>query len=409
MIHMKPELEQQIRIEVPVKGSLDSVVNNTYLSPFNDEVVAFVVSLSRKLLTDYETKNLSELVALAFWMRKKNIVELKADFHRRSENILLPRGLVFHIVPSNVDTIFIYSLFLSMFCGNSNIMRLSSQLNPQVEALVRVLNECLIEFPELAKRMLLVRYDHNDEITDYFSGICDLRIIWGGDETIRRIRRSPILPRTKELTFADRFSLAVLDAQSYTVYDKKDDLIASFFNDSYWFNQMACSSPRLLCWVGENREEISRAQDDFWLRLQEYVLCHVPDIAPAALMDKYLTQCLYAVDVSHSSVVQSASNYISRIQIPYGEEFDRELHCGNGLFIEVALTKLDDLVNIIESKDQTLTAFGFSQKALVDFIEKNGPVGVDRIVPFGEALEFSTVWDGYDLLFEMTRSVTVRV
>jgi hypothetical protein len=31
--------------------------------------------------------------------------------------------------------------------------------------------------------------------------------------------------------------------------------------------------------------------------------------------------------------------------------------------------------------------------------------GVDRIVPFGEALTFGRFWDGYDLLAELTRRV----
>ena len=32
-----------------------------------------------------------------------------------------------------------------------------------------------------------------------------------------------------------------------------------------------------------------------------------------------------------------------------------------------------------------------------------GGRGIDRIVPFGSALRFSAVWDGYDLLAELTR------
>ena len=35
--------------------------------------------------------------------------------------------------------------------------------------------------------------------------------------------------------------------------------------------------------------------------------------------------------------------------------------------------------------------------------------GVDRIVPFGSALSFSAVWDGYDLLAEFSRLVSVQV
>ncbi len=405
---MKPELESLVQIEVPLGGDLESVFNKKFLLPFNNDAVAFAVALSKNLLNDGQTKKMPELVALAFWMRKKNIYDLKDDFYRRSENHLLPRGLAFHIVPSNVDTIFIYSLFLSMFCGNSNIVRLSSQFNPQVEALVRVLNESIVDFPLLAERMILIRYNHNEEITSFYSQHCNLRMIWGGDETIRRIRKFPLSPGAKELTFADRFSLAILDVSAYLAHDDKDKLVSSFYNDSYWFNQMACSSPRLVCWVGENEKENLKARDDFWSRLQKQIDNKKPDIAAAALMDKYLTQCRYAIETKDTTMKVTSSHYLTRIHLANTDDINRELHGGNGLFLEVDIDSLDDLINILDKKDQTITAFGFSSEELAKFIEEQLPTGVDRIVPFGEALAFSTVWDGYDLLFEMTRSVTIK-
>jgi hypothetical protein len=405
---MKPQLRSLIHIEAPSDAELDSVFASRYLLPFNAEVVDFVAALSARLMADSEVKNMPELVALAFWMRKKNILELKQDFYRRAEHHQLPRGLVFHIVPSNVDTIFIYSLFLSMFCGNSNIVRLSSRLNAQVDVLVKVLDECLADFPLLAARTLLVRYEHNDDITAFYSRRCDVRMIWGGDETIDRIRRFPLAPAAKELTFADRFSLALLDAQAYLQHADKDRLVAAFYNDSYWFNQMACSSPRLVCWVGEDAEQLAAAKADFWSRLQRHIEQKSPDIAPAALMDKYLTQCRYVIETDGASIAPSSSQYLSRVQLHHIDELDRELHCGNGLFLEIDLATLEQLADVVQRKDQTVAAFGFSSQALADFIEGCVPVGIDRIVPFGEALAFASVWDGYDLLFELTRCVTIK-
>ena len=33
--------------------------------------------------------------------------------------------------------------------------------------------------------------------------------------------------------------------------------------------------------------------------------------------------------------------------------------------------------------------------------------GIDRIVPFGQALSFGTLWDGFDLLAELTRTIHI--
>jgi hypothetical protein len=62
---------------------------------------------------------------------------------------------------------------------------------------------------------------------------------------------------------------------------------------------------------------------------------------------------------------------------------------------------------MLRRQDQTLTYFGFTADEMVSFAQRAGGRGIDRIVPMWRALEFSTVWDGYDLLREFTRLVTV--
>ena len=406
---MKPQLSELIQIEAPIGPSLESVIEGQCVPPFSDSTLIFANLFSTYLLRDAEAKSRAELVALAFWMRKRNTTQLRDDFLARSQHSTLPRGLVFHIAPSNVDTVFIYSLFLSIFCGNRNIVRLSSTLNPQIATILRVLNECLSECPAISERVLIVRYEHNDEITAYYSQLCDMRVVWGGDETINRVRRFPLAPHAKELTFSDRFSLALIESKSYLDYEEKDQLISSFCNDSFMFNQMACSSPRLVCWVSSDPELTEKAQLDFWKRVQVHVEKHQPDISSAGLMDKYLSQCIYAVEVDGVVVKPTETQYVSRVQLPSAAHLERNLHKGNGLFLELQLGGLRELTSVLHKKDQTLSVFGFSEKTLSEFIETTLPLGVDRIVPFGEALSFSSVWDGYDLLAELTRIVTLKV
>ena len=55
---------------------------------------------------------------------------------------------------------------------------------------------------------------------DYFSKNCNARVIWGGDEAIRNIRKIPVPERSVELVFADRYSLCVLDADSVMKLDE---------------------------------------------------------------------------------------------------------------------------------------------------------------------------------------------
>lgn len=58
--------------------------------------------------------------------------------------------------------------------------------------------------------------------------------------------------------------------------------------------------------------------------------------------------------------------------------------------------------------DQTITHFGFSPAELRALAQRAGARGVDRLVPVGEALAFDATWDGYDLIGDFLRRVTVR-
>ena len=67
-----------------------------------------------------------------------------------------------------------------------------------------------------------------------------------------------------------------------------------------------------------------------------------------------------------------------------------------------------DTVKFVTPADQTVTHFGFTPAELREFAASAGAAGLDRIVPVGEALDFSPDWDGYSLLRDFVRTVIVR-
>jgi hypothetical protein len=69
---------------------------------------------------------------------------------------------------------------------------------------------------------------------------------------------------------------------------------------------------------------------------------------------------------------------------------------------------LGALTDFVTKKDQTLAAWGFEPADLARFAGALGGRGLDRIVPFGEALAFSRWWDGHDMLADLTRTIDVR-
>jgi hypothetical protein len=81
----------------------------------------------------------------------------------------------------------------------------------------------------------------------------------------------------------------------------------------------------------------------------------------------------------------------------------------SGLFYEVTLQKLDELVQFVSNNYQTMTYFGFAPSELNEFTSVLNLKGIDRVVPIGASLDFSFVWDGHDLINALSRKVTVTM
>ena len=413
VIHMLLKEDRTLSYEIICPADTDvcddSHLVSSVLAPFCDEVVSFVDAFSKYIFNNQSLKKYPELMALAFWMRRGHIGKLRKEFKEQyNEKILLGRGIVFHIAPANVDTLFVYSWFLSLLVGNINIIRLSSKTNKQLSLLLDVLNSLLEQecFKKIRQRTLLIRYGHDDAVTSYFSRTCDVRVIWGGDRTIQHIRSISIPPTSVEIPFADKFSLAVINAENFNKCSEQPKIVDKFYNDAFWFGQMACSSPRLVVWIGD-ADSICNAQQSFWNLLEMKTQTAVPELTAADVMNKVVISCMVAIEHSQVKILHDQQGFIHRVQINTLNDIDEQQHCGAGLFFESSLERLTDLSTYFTKRNQTVTYFGFERTDWNNLITLHRPSGIDRIVPIGQALDFSVVWDGLDLLRAFCREISI--
>lgn len=369
--------------------------------PFNQEVLAFTQALSKRFL---RLREIPEIVALGYWLRKANIKEMQTAFEQGSaQKKIRARGTVFHIAPSNVDTIFVYSWMLSLLAGNRNIIRISSKEQLGLNVLIQnIIGELARpEFQKISEQTIICTYGHEENATALLSASCQTRVIWGGDATISAIREIPLAPLANELAFPDRFSLAVINSDVLFKLDEKelDNLVDHFYNDVFWFDQMACSSPRLIVWCGNKQQ----AMDRFWSMFAQKIQQKQYELMAATQVLKYTTSLVLATE----SIVDNLENgpYYSRVRLSDVPEKVREQHCGGGLFYEYSISKLEDLAEVLIDKDQTISYFGFEHEELERLVDAISTRGVDRIVPIGKALEFTGVWDGQNFLTSFTREV----
>ncbi|GGU21850.1 acyl-CoA reductase [Lentzea flava] len=374
----------------------------------DERIVDFLVSFARKLLAPATARRYPELASLGFFLRRGEIAKVLRAVETNPGVLRFPRGMVFHVPPANVDTIFVYSWALSALAGNRNVVRISPRSAGAAEAVVEALNAALADaHPAVAQTQVMVTYDRDDKITAALSAACDLRVIWGGDRAVTEVRKMPLAPHARDVTFPDRASFAAISVAGWEAAtpEQRRDVAVGFYNDSYWFDQAACASPRALFWVGDEKGA-EAGREEFRRLLIDVVAQKELVVEPAMAVQKRVSAYGVAAD-GHATSIRFDGNAVATLELTSPGEVPREW-LGVGTFPLATLPSLDALVNLVERKDQTLSVFGFSQQELEDLAHELAGRGIDRIVPFGSALTFSERWDGYDLLAEFTRLVTVQ-
>ena len=99
-------------------------INVKIFEPFSQISIDFLLDFSKELKKNRKIYSYPNLTYLMLWCSKKKIEKLKNNF--KDNELRLGRGLLFHNCPSNVPTNFIYSFFLGLLSGNSNIIKIPS-------------------------------------------------------------------------------------------------------------------------------------------------------------------------------------------------------------------------------------------------------------------------------------------
>lgn len=375
---------------------------------FDERSILFIQNFSSMLLKYPGINKYPDLVALAYWFRRSNLHKLKESYHISNDFIRLGRGISLHIAPSNVDTIFVYSFFLSLLAGNSSFIRVSQNESPELNIIIKIFHDIYnSDESETAGRFVICTYPHENEATQLLSNNCELRLIWGGDETVQTITNIPLKPTALELKFPNRSSFSAIKLEAIEVMSDEDlaKLCARFYSDIQLFGQQACSSPLALYFVGPSSKK--HHAERFWALFNKAAKSH--NISSSEVMNRFVSAANLAIT---SQIKKSRSSFDSSNVVILDGQFSskssfREEHAGNGLLVQYYIDELFNLTEYIETKDQTLSIFGFNHKEVESFLYSLTNRGIDRVVPIGQALDFSHIWDGVDLLDVMSRKIDV--
>lgn len=393
-----PQNFNELTYVVGTSETVEQMMRAPAMAPFDDKAIAFLNALSVKLLKT--GKEYSDVATFAFWCRKAALMQEKAKYD--ANELRLGRGVVFHSTPSNVAVNFAFSFAAGLLAGNPNIVRLPAKDFAQVDIICAAMRDTLEQMPDMKPYVVMVKFPPVKEITDWFSAICTARVVWGGDATIAEIRKSPLPPRAVEITFADRHSILVLNADAVLLAEDIGRLARDFYNDTFFTDQNACTSPRIIVWTGKDKQA---AKDKFWnavhaLTAEKYTL------APVWAVGKLAALYRAAAD-REVRLEPCADNFIYRVKVESLDDKLPDLKYNSGFFFEYDAENLAEIAPVCTNKCQTMTYYGIGKEEISNFIRSAAPKGIDRAVPMGKSMDFTLVWDGYDLIRELSRIVKV--
>jgi hypothetical protein len=377
-----------------------------FLKPFDNEIIEFLDSISKALFKKAKTE--PALAPLAFFLRKSNTYSLQDSLSKQlpTNVYTMPQGIVFHIPPTNVDTLFLYTLALSLMAGNSNIVRISNNAGETTRDILDLISNELDRFPNVSQLITFISFDRDINLLRLLSSLCNVRMTWGGDQTIHSVREAEIAVHGKDLAFPDRISLSCIsvDAWNDSSLNEKVNVIEGLYNDSFWFDQMACSSPQQIILIGDNKEMFSKVRDEILLMLDKYTQERYITVEGQSINKMVAIVEAFAMGATGTTWAENSTVFIDDLDLANTEM----IRPGGGFFSVVFMESISELVPQLSRKLQTLTYFGIDKETLFDFVNFANGRGIDRIVPIGQALNFDNVWDGKNLLFEMHRLVYVN-
>ena len=385
-----------------ILGKLPVIQNPSCI--FDKLVISFLDDISIAIKKSKLASPYSDLKNFGFWCREANLINISENYPKK--NLMLGRGIVLHITPSNVPLNFAFSFAFGMLSGNSNIVRLPSRNFTQVNILCRIIYKILKKFKysSLLNKFCFVKYDKSDDISSQLSREVDARLIWGGDETINKFKKYQTSPRCVDLTFSNRYSISIMDINEIAKLREKElkNLAQKFYNDCYLMDQQGCSSPQALLWVGKKN---FLAKKKFWEALSKIV--HLKYGSDLSVANQKITSLSRVAVTSKTNFRLNYKDFkLLRLNINDASSEIEKIQCHFGTFAEIHIGKIDKLKKIISKRFQTITYYGLERKELNDFILHNGITGVDRIVPVGRAFDIGPIWDGYDIIHSLSRIIS---
>ena len=396
------------KVKLLLGQSIEKIDDSLPFKIYDDLVIDFLSEVSTEIISQSNfNEDLRIFSYFALWSRKNNLFRLKkkrTDIQKR-----FGRGIALHIAPSNVVTNVLFTISFGLLSGCPSIIRVSEKNLNELKVIFLIIDKIISKnkFKSLKKYLSIISYKHDDNINQVLSLMTDIRVIWGGNSTIGYFKKFETKPNNIDIVFPNRTSIALISGEwlRKTNQNEKEIIAKSFANDIVLFSQRACSSPKKLILFDtcDNYSDIPELLNDFLLKC-DFAIDSIKNKENLHRLNNFKSASYLSTFLKDSYETLKGKNIFVIFNVDE-EKFKFNYTFENCCLSVNKITKLQEIQNFITKENQTIVQIGLNDDEINELINISAPIGTDRIVKPGMALNMDIFWDGYDTVSLMSRFI----
>ena len=317
-----------------------------------------------------------------------------------------PRGLVCHWLAGNVQILGMFALVQCIISKNVNLLKVSSRDDG---VFTDILNEFrgvsytteaghTIWGDDLLKTIAVVYFNrYSDKLGEEMSKQADVRIAWGGRESVETVSGYPARYDAETVIFGPKLSYSVIAKEELSSVQEAKKLARKVSVDVSVFDQTGCASPHNL-YVEEGGIVSPEEFIDIVGESMQKTELQVPKpmMSPEQVSQIHSIRGVY----DFKGTVKGSETMSWTILFDDLDEIDKPVY-SRVLFVH-KVKSIFDCLKYIDENTQTIGIAAPTEKAIM-FATEATKRGVMRLPLIGRMLNFEMPWDGLFLFDRLIR------
>lgn len=389
-----------------------------------EAIIGLIGEVAKKWATDPKLMRIKDrgLLFLSSWCDEKHLrsvasVGLRGNIGYMDQFMPFPdsdkhylkanaRGLVCHWLAGNVQILGMFALVQSIISKNVNLLKVSSRDDG---VFTDILNEFkgvsyttesgyTIFGDDLLKTIAVVYFNrYADKLGEEMSKRADVRIAWGGRESVETVSSYPARYDAETVIFGPKLSYSVIAKEELSSIQGAKKLARKVSVDVSVFDQTGCASPHNL-YIEEggvvSPEEFSEILGDSMHKTELQI--PKPLMSPEQISQIHSIRGVY----DFKGTVNGSETMSWTILLDDLDEIDKPVY-SRVLFVH-KVNSIFDSLKYIDENIQTIGVAAPTEKA-IRFATEATKKGVMRLPLIGRMLNFEMPWDGMFLFDRLVK------